>query len=125
MLLYFHQNRVDCKDVHVRLKKSHSLLLPGEKTDPVRPRIEDIPLSKFDLSLSGMRIMNMPRVLQVEKSMRLHGQLQPVIVRVHDNKYQLIDGFKRYVEKMIMQREVPVLTINQYIIINSRAYLFA
>jgi len=95
MLLYFHQNRVDCKDVHVRLKKSHSLLLPGEKTDPVRPRIEDIPLSKFDLSLSGMRITNMPRVLQVEKSMRLHGQLQPVVARVHDGKYQLIDGFKR------------------------------
>ena len=38
----------------------------------MRPGIEDIPLSKFDLSLSGMRIMNMTRVLQVEKSMRLH-----------------------------------------------------
>jgi len=39
--------------------------------------------------------------------------------------HSFIDGNKRYVEKMIMQREVPVLTINQYIIINSRAYLFA
>lgn len=42
-----------------------------------------------------MRMMNMTRVLQVEKSMRLHGQLQPVVARVHDGNYQLIDGFKR------------------------------
>ena len=40
--------------------------------------------------------MNMSRILQVEKSMRLHGQLQPVVARVHDGGYQLIDGFKRY-----------------------------
>ena len=57
--------------------------------------IEDIPLSKFDLSLSGMRIMNMTRILQVEKSMRLHGQLQPVIAREHEGIFTLIDGFKR------------------------------
>jgi ParB family chromosome partitioning protein len=43
-----------------------------------------------------MRIMNMTRILQVEKSMRLHGQLQPVVARVYENGYQLIDGFKRY-----------------------------
>lgn len=43
-----------------------------------------------------MHIMNMSRILQVEKSMRLHGQLQPVVARVHDGGYQLIDGFKRY-----------------------------
>ena len=28
--------------------------------------------------------------------MRLHGQLQPVVARVHHGGYQLIDGFKRY-----------------------------
>ena len=39
--------------------------------------------------------MNMTRILQVEKSMRLHGQLQPVVARVHANGIQLIDGFKR------------------------------
>jgi ParB family chromosome partitioning protein len=59
-------------------------------------QIEEIALSEFDLSLSEVRIMNMSRILQVEKSMRLHGQLQPVIARVHDGGYQLIDGFKRY-----------------------------
>jgi ParB/RepB/Spo0J family partition protein len=43
-----------------------------------------------------MRIMNMTRILKVEKSMRLHGQLQPVVARVHEGGYQLIDGFKRF-----------------------------
>jgi len=61
----------------------------------VNPKIQEIPLPEFDLSLSGMRIMNMYRILQVEKSMRLHGQLQPVVARVYEGGYQLIDGFKR------------------------------
>ncbi len=59
-------------------------------------RIEEISIAEFDLSLSGMRIMNMTRILQVEKSMRLHGQLQPVVARVYEGGYQLIDGFKRF-----------------------------
>lgn len=58
-------------------------------------RIEDIPLSEFDLSLSEMRVMNMERILHIEKSMRLHGQLQMVIARVHEGGFQMIDGFKR------------------------------
>lgn len=62
----------------------------------MNPAIEVIPLSQLDLSLSEMRIINMARVLQIEKSMRLHGQLQPVVVRVIEGGYQLIDGFKRY-----------------------------
>ena len=62
----------------------------------MNPIIKEIPLSAFDLSLSVMRVMNMPRILQVEKSMRLHGQLQAVVARVHEGGYQLIDGFKRY-----------------------------
>jgi len=43
-----------------------------------------------------MRIMNMTRILRVEKSMRLHGQLQPVVARIHEGGYQIIDGFKRF-----------------------------
>ena len=68
-------------------------------------RIEEIAIAEFDLSLSGMRIMNMTRILQVEKSMRLHGQLQPVVVRVHEGGYQLIDGFKRFyaAEELMME----------------------
>lgn len=61
----------------------------------MNPRIEEIPLREFDLSLSGMRMMNMDRILQVEKSMRVHGQLQAVVARVHAGGIQLIDGFKR------------------------------
>lgn len=60
------------------------------------PAIKDIPLLEFDLSLSAVRVMNMSRILKIEKSMRLHGQLQPVVARVHQGGYQLIDGFKRY-----------------------------
>jgi ParB/RepB/Spo0J family partition protein len=43
-----------------------------------------------------MRIMNPARILQVEKSMRLHGQMYPVVARVSAEGYQMIDGFKRY-----------------------------
>jgi len=71
----------------------------------VIPIIVEIPLDEFDLSLSGMRIMNMTRVLQLEKSMRLYGQLQPVVARVHEEGYTLIDGFKRFAaaENLVME----------------------
>ena len=62
-----------------------------------------------------MRIMNMTRILQVEKSMRLHGQLQPVVARVHEEGYQLIDGFKRFysAEDLMMETlECHVLEID-------------
>jgi len=62
---------------------------------PVKPVIEEIPLSEFDLSLSSMRVMNLARIEQVERSMHLHGQLQPVVARVSEQGYQIIDGFKR------------------------------
>ena len=58
--------------------------------------IKNIPLSEFDLSLSEIRIMHYGRTLKVEQSMKLHGQLQPVVARVCKGVYQLIDGFKRY-----------------------------
>jgi len=66
-------------------------------------RIEEIPLSKFDLSLSEMRVMNIVRVAQVEKSMRMHGQLQAVVARLYNGNFQIIDGFKRlYVAQDLM-----------------------
>lgn len=67
--------------------------------------IQEVPLSEFDLSLASVRIINPARILQVEKSMRVHGQLQAVIARVHENKYQLIDGFKRFFasENLLME----------------------
>jgi len=62
----------------------------------VNIRIEEIPLEEFDLSLCGMRIINPDWVFRVQNSIWLHGQLQPVVAREHEGKYQIIDGFKRY-----------------------------
>ncbi len=67
--------------------------------------LEDISLEVFDLSLSGIRMINQARIRQVEKSLLLHGQLQPVIARIHPGGCQLIDGFKRYYAAQNMQME--------------------
>jgi len=71
----------------------------------VRLRIEEIPLEKFDLSLSGMRIINPEWVVRIQNSMWLHGQLQPVVARPHEGKYQVIDGIKRVhaAEELMME----------------------
>jgi ParB/RepB/Spo0J family partition protein len=61
----------------------------------VKIRIETIPIEEFDMSLSSMRLMNLDHVAGLEKSMKVHGQLQPVIARIHEGGIQLIDGFKR------------------------------
>ncbi len=58
-------------------------------------RIEQISITEFDLSLSSMRLMNLDHIAGLEKSMKVHGQLQPVIARVHEGGVQMIDGFKR------------------------------
>jgi ParB family transcriptional regulator, chromosome partitioning protein len=79
----------------------------------MNPLIKEIPLHEFDLSLSGMRIMNMPRVIQLEKSMKLHGQLQPVVARSHEGGYQLIDGFKRlYAAETILMDTLQCRVLN-------------
>jgi ParB family chromosome partitioning protein len=79
----------------------------------VNPIIQEVSLPEFNLSLSGMRIMNMTRILQVEKSMRLHGQLQPVVARVFEGGYQLIDGFKRlYAAEDLMMESLQCRLLN-------------
>lgn len=78
-------------------------------------RIEEIPIEEFDLSLSGMRIMNPDWVSRVQSSMWLHGQLQPVIAREHEGRYQIIDGLKRYyvaMDLMIKTLQCQVLDID-------------
>jgi ParB family transcriptional regulator, chromosome partitioning protein len=71
----------------------------------VNNQIKEISTGDFDLSLGRMRIMNMARILEVEKSMRLHGQLQPVVARMHKGGIQLIDGYKRLyaAENLLME----------------------
>ena len=79
------------------------------------PRIEEIPIEEFDLSLSGMRIMNPDWVSRVQDSMWLHGQLQPVVAREHEGRYQIIDGFKRVyisMDLMIKTLQCQVLDID-------------
>ena len=53
---------------------------------------------------------------QIEQSMRLHGQLQPVVVRVHEQGYQVIDGFKRVftaIDLMINDLECYLLDVDE------------
>jgi len=47
----------------------------------------------------------MARILEVEKSMRIYGQLQPVVARMHKEGVQLIDGYKRVyaAENLLME----------------------
>ena len=61
----------------------------------MKVQIEDIRIESFDLSLMELRLRNETRALQVERSMKVHGQLQPVVARVHEGGIQLIDGYKR------------------------------
>ncbi len=42
-----------------------------------------------------MRLMNLDRIAGLERSMKVHGQLQPVIARIYEGCIQMIDGFKR------------------------------
>lgn len=57
--------------------------------------IRTVELSEFDLSMMEMRIMNYGQALKTERSMAVFGQLQPVVARLNNGRYQLIDGFKR------------------------------
>ena len=61
----------------------------------MKGQIEEVFIGDFDLSLSGLRIVNKHRNDQINKSMQSHGQLQPVVARIYAQGVQLIDGFKR------------------------------
>jgi ParB family chromosome partitioning protein len=74
-----------------------------QKTVSVNIKIEDIPIEEFDLSLSGMRMMNPDCAFRVQDSMWLHGQLQPVVAREHEGRHQIIDGFKRVYAAMDLE----------------------
>jgi len=79
------------------------------------PRIEVIPTLALDLSLYELRIMNVSRKEQIEQSMRLQGQLQPIIVRVYEGGYQVIDGFKRVyaaMDLMIVDMECYLVDVD-------------
>ncbi len=55
-----------------------------------------IKLEAIENSLSWMRLTRPDQVKAMRHSLELVGQLQPVIVRKLQSKYQLLDGFKRF-----------------------------
>jgi len=80
---------------------------------PVKPVIEEISPFEFDLSLSRMRVMNLARIEQIERSMQLHGQLQPVVARTCEHGYQIIDGLKRvYVANDLFMKTLQCLVLD-------------
>lgn len=67
--------------------------------------IQEIPVDQFELSLAGMRIVNPRHVFRIQNQMHLHGQLQPVVVRPFEGRYQVIDGIKRVYAAMELMME--------------------
>lgn len=67
--------------------------------------IQEIPIDQFELSFGEMRIINPEHVLRIQNSMYLHGQLQPVVARLAEGRYQVIDGIKRVYAAMELMRE--------------------
>lgn len=55
-----------------------------------------IHMDTIETSLSCFRMTFPARIKAMERSLSLSGQLNPVIVRRHEEKYQLLDGFKRF-----------------------------
>jgi ParB family transcriptional regulator, chromosome partitioning protein len=66
---------------------------------------KEITIEKLDLSLSVMRIIKPACVRRIQDSMHLHGQLQPVVVRSCEERYQVIDGFKRVYAALELMKE--------------------
>lgn len=58
--------------------------------------LEHIKLDEFDTSLSIYRLFYPGQIKLMQQSMERVGQLQPVITRRNGDRYQLIDGFKRF-----------------------------
>lgn len=62
--------------------------------------LQKISIDDFDLSLAGLRVINPDHVSAIMSQMHLHGQLQPIVVRLVEGRYQIIDGHKRYYAAM-------------------------
>jgi ParB family chromosome partitioning protein len=70
-----------------------------------KEKIIDIDLEGIDLSLKKMRMIRDDQIKLMMRSLIRNGQLQPAIVRKEEEKYQLIDGFKRYYATEELERE--------------------
>jgi len=76
--------------------------------------LKNIELDAFDTSLSSYRLLFPGQIKMMKQSLERVGQLQPVIARQTGESYQLIDGFKRYANKMIMQSVILLLVNSQH-----------
>ncbi|MGH7239383.1 MAG: ParB/RepB/Spo0J family partition protein [Candidatus Saccharimonadales bacterium] len=77
--------------------------------------IQEIPIDQFELSFGEMRIINPEHVLRIQNSMYVHGQLQPVVARPFEGRYQVIDGIKRVyaaIELVIERLQCYVLDVD-------------
>jgi ParB family transcriptional regulator, chromosome partitioning protein len=62
-------------------------------TESIHKRLK---LEELDTTLSTLRITRPAELERMRQSLERSGQLNPVIVRLSDDKYQVLDGFKRY-----------------------------
>lgn len=63
----------------------------SKKSDDVR----EISLSLIDENLSRFRLPNPRSIKGIVQSLETYGQLVPVVVGIREDRYELIDGFKR------------------------------
>ena len=56
---------------------------------------KQVTLEELDTSLSCLRIIRPVQLKEMQSSLERLGQLTPVIVRMEDDNYQVLDGFKR------------------------------
>jgi len=57
---------------------------------------KQIKLEDLDPSLSSLRITRPKDLVRVRQSLERSGQLNPIVVRLLDERFQILDGFKRY-----------------------------
>jgi len=87
--------------------------------------IRTVELSEFDLSLMEMRIMNHGQALKTERSMALFGQLQPVVARLNNGRYQLIDGFKRFYAAEILPMDALECQVLEISLVQAKILLMS
>lgn len=62
-----------------------------------------IRIDQIEDSFSHFRLTTPCRIASMQSSLSTSGQLQPVVIRVHGEGYQLLDGFKRYYAARALQ----------------------
>ncbi len=87
--------------------------------------IRTVELSEFDLTLMEMRIMNHGQALKTERSMALFGQFQPVVARLNNGRYQLIDGFKRFYAAEILLMDTLECQVLEISLIQAKILLMS